>query len=103
MPATTPGSIAFAVTVIFVPNQIAILADAENDAIAASQEVTEILPAVANRVAGVRAPADAPLTVALTVSVISIPEQIAIFSDAVDHADTWKSAIDGGRAVAAIE
>jgi len=51
------------------------------------------LPAVSDSVPGILSPTQISRTIALTASVIPIPEKIAIFPNAVDDADTWKSAL----------
>jgi hypothetical protein len=58
--------------------------------VGAAEHRTEILPAVANRVAGVRVPARVPRAVAFAIAMIGIPEQIAVFMNAEDDAAASK-------------
>jgi hypothetical protein len=80
MPTRARRGVLLTLSVISVPEQVAILRQGVNDLtktvriVIPAEESTEVLPTVANRVTGIRGPTRAPRGVLLPVSVISVPE-----------------------------
>jgi len=83
VPARPPRTVALAIAMVGVPEQIAVTFYTE-DGTAAAVEVTEVSPAVADRVAGIRVPARPPRTVTLAIAMVGVPEQVAVLRHRID-------------------